>query len=175
MWGQQEIDGLFPLGEAYYGLWRHISTISDGLKLKYLNAGLFSFCLLKTLTDGLEWCGLLWCFYSYSDGTHSLQRIHGEQVKECYISPNLIKKQTLKGNTFSACFHFCRHNSFNIKQRLLVWFMLLLMCQNWFHTKHISLGNFSQCVVPNCLNQIIINSELFVRPFISIPVKTINS
>ncbi len=21
------------------------------------------FCLLKTLTDGLEWCGLLWCFY----------------------------------------------------------------------------------------------------------------
>ncbi len=22
-----------------------------------------SFCLLKILTDGLEWCGLLWCFY----------------------------------------------------------------------------------------------------------------
>ncbi len=22
-----------------------------------------SLCLLKTLTDGLEWCGLLWCFY----------------------------------------------------------------------------------------------------------------
>ncbi len=21
------------------------------------------FCLLKMLTDGLEWCGLLWCFY----------------------------------------------------------------------------------------------------------------
>ncbi len=23
----------------------------------------FSFCLLQMLTDGLEWCGLLWCFY----------------------------------------------------------------------------------------------------------------
>ncbi len=44
------------------------------------------------ITDGLEWCGLLWCFYqtliltapihcrasidSHSDGTHSLQSIH---------------------------------------------------------------------------------------------------
>ena len=32
------------------------------------------------LTDGLEWCGLLWCYIScldsHSDGTHSLQRIH---------------------------------------------------------------------------------------------------
>ncbi len=38
------------------------------------------FSLLKTLTDGLEWCGLLWCFYqcldSHSDGTHSLLSIH---------------------------------------------------------------------------------------------------
>ncbi len=23
----------------------------------------FIFCLLQMLTDGLEWCGLLWCFY----------------------------------------------------------------------------------------------------------------
>ncbi len=23
----------------------------------------FSFCRLQMLTDGLEWCGLLWCFY----------------------------------------------------------------------------------------------------------------
>ncbi len=36
------------------------------------------FCLLQMLTDGLEWCGLLWCFLSdsHSDGTHSLQSIH---------------------------------------------------------------------------------------------------
>ncbi len=34
--------------------------------------------LNRMLTDGLEWCGLLWCFLSdsYSDGTHSLQCIH---------------------------------------------------------------------------------------------------
>ncbi len=52
----------------------------------------FSFCLLQMITDGLECCGLLWCFYqtliltapihcrasidSHSDGTHSLQSIH---------------------------------------------------------------------------------------------------
>ncbi len=44
----------------------------------------FSFWLYKTLTDGLEWCGLLVdycdvfisCLDSHSDGTHSLQRIH---------------------------------------------------------------------------------------------------
>ncbi len=43
-----------------------------------------SFCLLKTLTDGLEWCGLLVdycyvfisCLDSHSDGTHSPHRIH---------------------------------------------------------------------------------------------------
>ncbi len=40
--------------------------------------------LHKTLTDGLEWCGLLVdycdvfisCLDSHSDGTHSLQRIY---------------------------------------------------------------------------------------------------
>jgi len=35
----------------------------------------------KTITDGLEWCGLLVMFFisyldAHSDGTHSLQRIH---------------------------------------------------------------------------------------------------
>ncbi len=47
------------------------------------------------LTDGLEWCGLLWCFIScldsHSDGTHSLQSIH------CWASDVMLhfsKKQT---------------------------------------------------------------------------------
>ncbi len=55
----------------------------NGLKLKCFNDELFlltnSFCLLKMLIDGLEWCGLLVdycdvfisCLDSYSDGTHS--------------------------------------------------------------------------------------------------------
>ncbi len=72
------------------------------------------------LTDGLEWCGLLWRFYqtfiltapihcrasidSHSDGTHSLQSIHrlsfwrhpftAEHPLLRHISTNLMKKQT---------------------------------------------------------------------------------
>ncbi len=56
---------------------------SDSVNLKCLNDAFLtiSFLLLKTLNDGLEPCGLLWCFYqlfsiSHSDGTHSLQSIH---------------------------------------------------------------------------------------------------
>ncbi len=87
----------FSLAKAI--LWTEDSYFSNGLKLKHLNNGLVfiflqacSFCLLQMLTDGLEWCGLLWCFYqtliltapihcrasigSHSDGTHSLQSIH---------------------------------------------------------------------------------------------------
>ncbi len=40
----------FHWRKQYYGSWTHILAGS-------------SFCLLKMLTDGLEWCGLLWCFY----------------------------------------------------------------------------------------------------------------
>ncbi len=60
---QQEIN-FFHWRKCYYGQTR-------------------SFCLLKMLTDGLEWCGLLvdcdvfiCCLDSHSDGTHSLQSIH---------------------------------------------------------------------------------------------------
>ncbi len=75
-------DGLFHLRKCYYGLW----TRSNGLKLKmsywwicFLQTCSFSF--LKTLTDGVEWCGLLVdycdvfisCLDSHSNGTHSLQ------------------------------------------------------------------------------------------------------
>ncbi len=61
----------------------HILSISNSIKLKHLNDGFVS-CKdaayhFKMLIDGLEWCGLLVdcdVFYSHSDGTHSLQRIH---------------------------------------------------------------------------------------------------
>ncbi len=54
------------------------------MELFLTNTQTRSFCLLKTLTDGLEWCGLLVDYYdvfiscldSHSDGTHSLQSIH---------------------------------------------------------------------------------------------------
>ncbi len=50
------------------------------------------------ITDGLEWCGLLWCFYQaliLTAPIHCWGSI-GEQVGECYISPNLFWwRQTL--------------------------------------------------------------------------------
>ncbi len=50
----------FSLENQYYGfiLWTRILAGSDDLKLKTC-----SFWFHKTLTDGLEWCALLWCFY----------------------------------------------------------------------------------------------------------------
>ncbi len=60
----------------------------DGLKLKWWICSLqtCSFWRLKTLIDGLEWCGLLWCFIScldsHYDGTHSLQSIHCWETDE---------------------------------------------------------------------------------------------
>ncbi len=78
----------FSLEEAllkhYNGLWTCILSRSDGLKSKMPGWNCFlrtcSFWFHNTLIDGLEWCGLLWCFIScldsHSDGTHSLQKIH---------------------------------------------------------------------------------------------------
>ncbi len=76
-------------------------------------------CLLKMLTDGLEWCGLLWCFYqmldSHSDGTHSLQSIH------CWASDAMLhfSKSDEETNsarswrTFSVYFLFWMNYSFS--------------------------------------------------------------
>ncbi len=49
-------------------LWIEDSYFSNSLKLKTSQRCICflqtrSFWLLKMLTDGLEWCGLLWCFY----------------------------------------------------------------------------------------------------------------
>ncbi len=40
-----------------YGLWTHIYLKTSQWWICLI------FCLLKMLTDGLEWCDLLWCFY----------------------------------------------------------------------------------------------------------------
>ncbi len=39
------------------------ASIAETLMQCYIFWISFSFCLLQMLTDGLEWCGLLWCFY----------------------------------------------------------------------------------------------------------------
>ncbi len=92
----------------YYELWTHILAIRNGLQLKCLN-GIFvayrhSFLLHKTLTDGLEWCGLLVdycdvfisCLDSHSDGTHSLQSIHWWTSD---VMPNFSKSVSMKKQT----------------------------------------------------------------------------
>ncbi len=59
---------------------KHISIINVFLTNMQEAMANMAMSLLKTLTDELEWCVLLWCFIScldsHSDGTHSLQRIH---------------------------------------------------------------------------------------------------
>ncbi len=71
-----------------------------------------SFSLFKTLTDGLEWCGLLWCFYQTLILTAPIHcRAHITETLR-HISPNLTKKQThlhlwcSEGEHISSSFSF---------------------------------------------------------------------
>ncbi len=55
---------LFHWMKQYYRIWTHNVAKSNGLKSKHLDDGFvslkkFNFSFQKTLTDGLEWCGLL--------------------------------------------------------------------------------------------------------------------
>ncbi len=76
---------LFQWRKCYYDLWTRILGRSSLKRPRWIYfSQICSFSLLKMLTDGLEWCGLLVdycdvfisCLDSHSDGTHSLQRIH---------------------------------------------------------------------------------------------------
>ncbi len=65
-------------------------------RLKAKTALNFRFFLLKMITDGLEWWGLLRCSYQtliLTAPIHCRATI-SETVMQCYISPNLMKKQT---------------------------------------------------------------------------------
>ncbi len=60
--GETTGDGLFHWRKCYYGSCTLILVGSNGLNLKTT----WWICFLQTdkmLTDGLKWCGLLWCFY----------------------------------------------------------------------------------------------------------------
>ncbi len=87
MW-ETTADALFHWRKSYYGLWTHI------LVQKCWNC--FSFCLLQMLTDGLECCGLLWCFYQnliLTAPIHCRPSI-AETLMQRHISTNLMKTQT---------------------------------------------------------------------------------
>ncbi len=76
--------------------------------------------------DGLDLCGLLWCFYQLFGLSfwHPLAPIHcrasiREQVMEYYISPNLFSWRKNSSTTwmafaFTANFHFWVNYSFKI-------------------------------------------------------------
>ncbi len=60
--GETTGDGLCHWRKCYYGSCTLILVGSNGLNLKTS----WWICFLQTdkmLTDGLKWCGLLWCFY----------------------------------------------------------------------------------------------------------------
>ncbi len=61
---QQGMD-FFHRWKPYYGLWTYIWNKSNNLDAQWCICFFQTcgFCLLKMLTDGLEWCGLLWCFH----------------------------------------------------------------------------------------------------------------
>ncbi len=83
-------DALFHRRKSYYGLWTRILVKS------VLMMDLFLTSLLKTLTDGLEWCRWLWCFYQtliLTAPIHCRASI-AETLMQRHISPNLMKKQT---------------------------------------------------------------------------------
>ncbi len=74
----------------------HFFTEEVNFSYKRLNAGFFIFCLLQMLTDELEWCGLLWCFYQtliLTAPIHCRASI-AETLMQWCISTNLMKTQT---------------------------------------------------------------------------------
>ncbi len=94
----------FSLEEAW--LWIMDSNFAQKQQFKIKNAfirNLFlkthSFWHLKTFIDGLEWCGLLWCFYqlirlSFWRHPFTTEDPLVNKVMGCYISQNLLQKQT---------------------------------------------------------------------------------
>ncbi len=84
-----------------------ILYIGDNLKLKQLNDGFVCFLqthrfsIHKMLIDGLESCGLLWCFYP-------LQRIHwwASDAMLHFSKSVTMKKQTHRHVGFSANSNF---------------------------------------------------------------------
>ncbi len=109
-------------------LLRIILARNSGLKLKRLDEFVSykhaAFLSHKTLSDGLEWCGLLVdycdvfisCLGSHSDGTHSMSKC----CKEISSNPFWWRNKLiyilngLKGSQFSANFHFGLNYSFNV-------------------------------------------------------------
>ncbi len=91
------------------------------------------FCLLQMLTDKLEWCGLLWCFYQLFGlsfwrhpftAEHPLLR-HGYRdtfLQIWWRNKLIFILDGLRVSAFLGHFHFWVNYSFNVNNRCqLVW------------------------------------------------------
>ncbi len=113
-----------PRLPLYFGQKGHFK-VKIALKLWICFLQTHSFWLLKTLTDGLEWYGLLVMFLSAVWTLILTAPIHcrgsiGEQVMQCYISPNLMKKKLIyildhqRVSTFPFCVNYSFKHTFKL-------------------------------------------------------------
>ncbi len=107
-------DGSFHWSNCYYELWIRVLAGSDCLKLTWWICFLQThiFWLHKTLTDGLEWCGLLWCFYQLfglSFWRHLFTAEHPLLSKWC----NVTFLQIWWRNNFIYILYVLRVSTFN--------------------------------------------------------------
>ncbi len=80
--------------EFWYQRQQEMDFSPGGCIMDYVLMDLYGFSLLKTLTDGLEWCGLLWCFYQtliLTAPIHCRASI-AETLMQWHTSLNLMKK-----------------------------------------------------------------------------------
>ncbi len=102
-----------------------------------------SFWLHKTLTDGLEWCGLLVdycdvfisCLDSHSDGTHSLQRMNDTFLQISRRNKLIYILDGLRVSKFSANLNFWV--KYSIKNRR--WFNLSVVVHILVILMHLTL------------------------------------
>ncbi len=110
---------IFSLHEAL--LW--ILARDENFKLKHPFVSYkHSFSLLKTLTGGLEWCGIIVMFLldSHSDGTHSLTAEH-PLMSDVMLHFSKSDEETNSSTswTFSAYLHFWVNYSFKSQGQYL--------------------------------------------------------
>ncbi len=106
-WWETTADALFHWGSIImdYGLY----------SIWVKNILMLDLFQLLMLTDGLEWCGLLWCFYQtliLTAPIHCRASI-AETLMQRHISTNLMKKQTHPDLRWTADIHFWVNYSFN--------------------------------------------------------------
>ncbi len=112
-----------------YGLWTRI--LFKNILMMFFVLQTRSFCLLKMLTDGLEWCGLLWCFYQLfglSFWRHPFtaedllvrQWCNATFLQIWWRNKLLYIADDLRVGTFLANFHFRVNYSFKGHHRILI-------------------------------------------------------